>query len=376
VQRVSVRHRQPALRDLGRTGQLTLRKSRSIGTALANRSFGLLGDAGRIVNAAAADNQDELRGDAMTMRGPAGDAGSGGDPTIPLPGRDLPPAVPGRFGPGGQSGPEYSYLAATATVPAGHGYTYQPRPLGPRRRRARRVLRRLVVAVVVLGLLGLVAFGGLMAATPSAGNATQLAAEQASAHHVAYPGPPVPARFAAALTATEDWRFYSEPGIDLYAVVRVGFGYITGHGIGGGATLYQQLAKLLYTNGRSSPTDEAEQVALAVKLYLTYPRAKILQMYADVAYFGNGYYGLTQASCGYFGAEPSGLSWPQAAMLAGMVQGPSVDDPLNHPANARTREEHVIGRLVATGKLTQAQANAALAVPLSSLTANAGGCPQ
>jgi hypothetical protein len=353
-----------------------LQKSRSIGTALANRSFGLLGDAGRIVNAAAADNQDELRGDAMTMRGPAGDAGSGGDPTIPLPARDLGPAVPGRFGPVGQSGPEYSYVAATATVPAGHGYTYQPRSLGPRRRRTRRVLRRMVVAVVVLVLLGIVAFGGLMAATPSAGNASQLAAEQAGEHHVAYPGPPVPARFAAALTATEDWRFYSEPGIDLYAVARVGFGYVTGHGIGGGATLYQQLAKLLYTEGRSSPTDEATQIALAVKLYLTYSRPKILQMYADVVYFGNGYYGLTQASCGYFGVEPSGLSWPQAAMLAGMVQGPSVDDPLSHPANARTREEHVIGRLVATGKLTQSQANAALAIPLSSLTANAGGCPQ
>ena len=322
----------------------------------------------------------------MTMRGPAGEAGSGGDPTIPLPGRNPPPAVPGRFGPGGPHGPgapygtggppgsEYSYIAATATVPAAHGYAYQPRSGLPRRRRARRVLRRLVLAVVVLVLLGVVAFGGLMAATPSAGNAGQLAAEQASAHHVAYPGPPVPARFAAALTATEDWRFYSEPGIDLYAVVRVGFGYITGHGIGGGATLYQQLAKLLYTNGQSSPTDEAEQVALAVKLYLTYPRPKILQMYADVAYFGNGNYGLVQASCGYFGVEPSRLSWPQAAMLAGMVQGPSVDDPLNHPANARTREEHVIGRLVAIGKLTQAQANAALSIPLSSLVANAGGC--
>jgi membrane peptidoglycan carboxypeptidase len=331
-----------------------------------------------MANAAAADNQDGLRGDAMTMRGPAGDGGSGGDPTVPLPARDLPTAVPRRFGPGGRGRPggsEFSYVAATATVPAGHGYAYQPHARGPRRHRVRRVLRRLVIAAVVLILLGVVAFGGLMAATPSAGNASQLAAEQASAHQVAYPGPAVPARFAAALTATEDWRFYSEPGIDVYAVARVGFGYVTGHGIGGGATLYQQLAKLLYTEGRSSPKDEATQVAVAIKLYLTYSRPKILQMYTDVVYFGNGFYGLSQASCGYFGVGPSSLSWPQAAMLAGMVQGPSLDDPLTHPANARIREEHVIGRLVATGKLTQAQASAALAVPLSSLVANAGGCP-
>jgi membrane carboxypeptidase/penicillin-binding protein len=308
----------------------------------------------------------------MTVRGPAGDAGSGNDPTIPLPVRDLPVVAPGRFAPGRR---DSAYIAATATVPAGRGYAgYEPDGGGPRRRRGRRVLRRLAVTLVVVVLVCVAAFGGLMAVTPSAGNASQLAAEQASAHHVAYPGPPVAARFAAALVATEDWRFYSEPGIDLYAVARVGYGYVTGHGLAGGATLYQQLAKLLYTNGRSSAPDEAEQVALAVKLYLTYPRAKILQMYADVAYFGNGFYGLTAASCGYFGVKPTALSWPQAAMLAGMVQGPSLDDPLTHPANARTREEHVVGRLVATGKLTQAQANAALAVPLSSLVANAGGC--
>ena len=98
-------------------------------------------------------------------------------------------------------------------------------------------------------------------------------------------------------------------------------------------------------------------------------------MYADVVYFGNDDYGLEAASCGYFGVPPADLSWPQAAMLAGMVQGPSLDDPLTHPANARTREVHVVDRLVATGKLTEAQGKAALAVPLSTLIAGAGrGC--
>jgi membrane peptidoglycan carboxypeptidase len=228
---------------------------------------------------------------------------------------------------------------------------------------------------VTLALLGAVAFGGLMAMTPSAGNAQQLARAQDAAHHAVYPGPAVPPRFGESLVATEDKRFYSEPGIDLYAVARVAFGYVTGHGIGGGATLYQQLAKLLYTHGRSTPSDEAEQIALAVKLYLGYTRPQILRMYADVVYFGNDYYGLEAASCGYFGVQPAEMSWPQAAMLAGMVQGPSLDDPLTHPANARTREVHVVSRLVATGKLTEAQGKAALAVPLSALIARAGqGC--
>jgi membrane peptidoglycan carboxypeptidase len=285
------------------------------------------------------------------VRRPAGEVGGGGDPTLPLPARTVTPRR--EYPP-----PEY-------------------RPAGPdlRRHRARRLLRRLVLTVAVLILLGILAFGGLLIITPSVGNARQLVAAQDRAHHAAYPGPAVPARFAESLVATEDKRFYSEPGIDLFAVGRVGLAYLAGHGIQGGATLYQQLAKLLYTRGRSSASDEAEQVALAVKLYLTYTRQQILQMYADVVYFGNGDYGLAAASCGYFGVRPASLSWPQAAMLAGLVQGPSLDDPLTHPANARAREVHVVGRLVATGKLTPAQGRAALAVPLRRLVARAGqGC--
>ena len=314
----------------------------------------------------------------MTVWGPAGEDNRGNDATVPLPSGDLP--VPGSAA--------TSPVAGTVTGGRGHvpddaydqvSYGRSPGDAdvpGPGRHLARRLLLRAIAVVVSLVLLAIMAFGALLLATPSVGNAPALVRAQDLAHHVAYPGPAVPARFAAALVATEDKRFYSEPGIDLFAVGRVGISYVTGHGIQGGATLYQQLAKLLYTHGSSaSAADEAEQVALAVKLYLTYTRPQILQMYADVAYFGNGFYGLAAASCGYFGVEPAGMSWPQAALLAGMVQGPSVDDPLTNPANARAREVHVVGRLVATGKLTPAQGRAALAVPLSSLVGNAGqGC--
>jgi membrane peptidoglycan carboxypeptidase len=303
----------------------------------------------------------------MTMWGPAGETGPAGDSTLPLPVAN-PSAGTGRA-------PFTDVVSSGRRHAPAAPYGRVPRAPRPPRRLGRKLLWRTAIALVMLALLGVVAFGGLMAATPSAGNAEQLVQAQDTAHHVVYPGPPVPARFAESLVATEDKRFYSEPGIDLYAVVRVAAGYVTGHGIQGGATLYQQLAKLLYTHGQSNASDEAEQIALAVKLYLGYSRPQILQMYADVVYFGNNYYGLAAASCGYFGVQPADLSWPQAAMLAGLVQGPSLDDPLTHPLNARTREVHVVGRLVATGKLTEAQGKAALAVPLSTLVAGAGqGC--
>ena len=182
-------------------------------------------------------------------------------------------------------------------------------------------------------------------------------------HGAPYPGVAVPYRFAASLEATEDHRFVSEPGIDPFAVARVFYSYLSGRGDQGGATLYQQLAKMLYTPGRTGVAAETEQVALAVKLKYGYDGAEILRLYADVAYFGHGFYGLEEASCGYFGARPDQLSWPQAALLASLVQAPTTDDPIDHPAAGLAREQHVIGRLVAGRCDSQADANTYLAVP-------------
>jgi membrane peptidoglycan carboxypeptidase len=228
---------------------------------------------------------------------------------------------------------------------------------------------------VVLLCIGLAGFSGLMVLTPSVSNARAVARAQDARHHAAYPGPRVPYRFSSALEATEDHRFSSEPGVDPLALARAGMTELTGGGDQGGATIYQQLAKMLYTPGRTGFAVAPEQVALAVKLKFTYSGPEILRLYSDVAYFGNGFWGLRDASCGYFGSPPAALSWPQAALLAGLVQGPSLDDPLTDPGNARIRELHVMGRLVDTGKITQAQASADLRIPLRILLQDAGrGC--
>lgn len=234
----------------------------------------------------------------------------------------------------------------------------------PWSRRLLRRVRRVLAIAAALGVLGGFIFAGLLLITPSVAGAPGRAAALARAHHAPYPGPPVPQRFAAALVGAEDHRFYSELGIDPLAIARVIAGRLTFQPDQGGATLYQQLARMLYTPGRSGLTAEAEQIALGVKLAVSYPKAEVLQMYADVAYFGRGYYGLQQASCGYFGVMPAGLSWPQAAMLAGLLPAPSMYDPIAHLSLARAVEQHVLGRLVASGRLTQAQAERAYRQPL------------
>ncbi len=246
-----------------------------------------------------------------------------------------------------------------------------PQGTGPSRR-ARLALRITKVAFIVVVVLA-AAFGLLFVLTPSAGQATALARAQAREHHIAYPGPPVPPNFAQALVATEDHRFYGDPGVDPLALARVLAARVTGHRDQGGSTIDQQLAKNLYTSGRRGFLTEIEQVVIAIKLNMAYSRAEILRLYAEIAYYGHGYYGLEAASCGYFGKQPAELTLVQAAMLAGIVNAPTYDDPLVYPAQARARLVHVIGRMAAVGDLTQAQEAAALRAPLGLSAVR--GCP-
>jgi membrane peptidoglycan carboxypeptidase len=266
--------------------------------------------------------------------------------TRPLP-RQPAPGQPGRPGPGQR----------------------RPRP-----GRGRRYLKRAAIgAGAVVSVLALGA-GALWVATPSAGEATQLAASLAKQRGIAYPGPDVPENFARPLIATEDHRFYSEPGVDVLAVGRVVQAKVTNGSDQGGATIEQQLAKMLYTPAGSGFTDEVKQVVLAVKLNLAYSKQQILDLYAEVAYYGHGFYGLQQASCGYFGHPAKDLTVVQGAMLAGVVNAPSVDDPIDDPASARARLEHVIARMVAVGYLTSAQGRRALNTPLGLTAGTTPNC--
>jgi membrane peptidoglycan carboxypeptidase len=249
-------------------------------------------------------------------------------------------------------------------------------PGEPRRPASRRhrYLKRAALTMAVLIVITIAAGAALWLATPSASDATKLAAAQAAQHGIAYPGPHVPENFARPLVATEDHRFYSDLGIDPLAVGRFLQGKLTGSADQGGATIEQQLAKMLYTQGQSGFTAEVKQVVLAVKLNVAYSKQQILDLYAEVAYYGHGYYGLQQASCGYFGHPAAQLTVVQGAMLAGVVNAPSLDDPVSHPANARARLTHVIARMVAVGYLTKAQAATELGAPLGIAGRSEAGC--
>lgn len=235
------------------------------------------------------------------------------------------------------------------------------RPVG---RRRRRWLLRAAIAVMIVATLLAGAMALLLVVTPSVANAPVLVQRILTAHHEPSDNGVIPTKVADALLATEDSRFYSDPALDPQGTARALWGLITRNPNEGGATLEVQLAKLLYTPGRSDPQALAEQVALAIKFDHDFTKKQILAMYLNAVYFGDGAYGITAAAEHYFGRTPEQLNWGQATLLAGLVQAPSAYNPARHLRLALLRRDHVLARLVAVGTLTQAQVRAVQAEPL------------
>jgi membrane peptidoglycan carboxypeptidase len=219
-----------------------------------------------------------------------------------------------------------------------------------------------------VGAAGLAAF----AAAPSARSAPQKVAAILAAHGAPSDDGVVPTKIADSVLATEDSRFYEDPAIDPLGTARAVWGIVTGNPDEGGATIEVQLAKLLYTPGRSDPAALAEQVAVAFELDHDFTKHQILAMYLDAAYFGDGAYGITAAAERYFGLAPAQLDWAQASLLAGLLQAPSAYDPHHHLSAALARRAHVLERLVAVGDLTPAQVSRIDAEPLDPATPFSG----
>ena len=231
----------------------------------------------------------------------------------------------------------------------------------PRWARWLRRLAALVAGVIILAGSGLVV---VILTSPGVANAPERVQAILVAHHAPGDNGAIPTRLAAALLATEDSRYYHDPALDPRGVGRAVLGVVTHNGRDGGATIEQQLAKMLYAPGTSLGA-ELRQVGVAFRLDQHFSKKTILALYLDASYFGDGAYGVVQAASHYFELAPSQLSWAQASLLAGLVQAPSEYDPHGHFSLARQRQSHVLARLVATHQLTASQAAAAWNAPLN-----------
>ena len=164
-----------------------------------------------------------------------------------------------------------------------------------------------------------------------------------------------------AVVATEDRSFYKNSGINygrfFLAILTLGRS-------GGGSTITQQLAKNAFLSQDQTVERKAKEFFLALEINKKYSKKEILTMYLNNAYFGNGVWGIEDASKKYFGVSASQLSLDQSAVLAGMLKGPEIYNPLYSVENATNRRNTVLQNMVAAGYIDQATADQSAAVDI------------
>jgi penicillin-binding protein 2A len=170
----------------------------------------------------------------------------------------------------------------------------------------------------------------------------------------------LPEYVPGAVVAIEDERFYEHNGFDLKGITRALFNNLfAGEITGGGSTLTQQLAKNALLSPEQTYKRKAEELFLAVKIEKVYKKDEILQMYLNQVYFGNGAWGISNASKRYFNKEITDVTISEAALLAGLLQSPSYLDPTKNYDVAIKRRNLVLGKMNELGMITKEQYNEA-----------------
>ena len=173
----------------------------------------------------------------------------------------------------------------------------------------------------------------------------------------------IPRRLQDAVVAIEDERFWSHAGVDLRAVARAAFENVDEGGVvEGGSTITQQYVKNELLGPQRNVRRKVQEASIAYHLEQRYSKERILELYLNTIYFGNGAYGVEAAAHEYFGVPVDQVNLPQAALLAGLINSPSTSDPYDHPDRATTRRRLVLEKMVELGTATEA--DAALATPL------------
>ena len=166
-----------------------------------------------------------------------------------------------------------------------------------------------------------------------------------------------------AVIATEDRSFYKNDGINYG---RFFLAIVTAGRSGGGSTITQQLAKNAYLSQDQTVERKAKEFFLALELTKKYSKDQILTMYLNNAYFGNGVWGVEDASKKYFGVSASEVSLDQAATLAGMLKGPELYNPLNSVEDSTNRRDTVLQNMVGAGYIDKNQETEAAEVDMTS----------
>lgn len=175
----------------------------------------------------------------------------------------------------------------------------------------------------------------------------------------------IPESLQQAVVAVEDRKFYNHWGFDMEGIFRASLVNLQyGQVREGASTITQQLVKKLFLSQEQTMGRKAEEFVLAMDMELNYSKDEILELYLNTIYFGSGYYGIKEASEGYFGKEPAMLALPEAAMLAGIPNAPSLYSPYVDFMLAKKRQFIVLDAMTAAGYLRESVADDAKIKPI------------
>ncbi|MBC7462238.1 MAG: PBP1A family penicillin-binding protein [Thermoleophilia bacterium] len=170
-----------------------------------------------------------------------------------------------------------------------------------------------------------------------------------------------------ATVAIEDRRFYTHNGVDPEGMVRaLTVNLESGQSKEGASTITQQVVRNLYKEITAEKTlsRKAKEATLAVQLENRWSKEKILETYLNLVFYGNNAYGIEAASLTYFDKPADKLTIPEAALIAGLPQSPSVYDPFRNKKDSLTRRNEVLDAMYGQKMITADEHDAATKSPI------------
>jgi monofunctional glycosyltransferase len=167
----------------------------------------------------------------------------------------------------------------------------------------------------------------------------------------------LPEIYIDAVISAEDKRFFEHNGIDLLAIGRAVFNDLKTMSFAeGGSTITQQLMKNEYFSQDKNFERKFAEIFAALDFEKKYDKEEIFELYVNTIYFGSGYYGIYDASMGYYGKTPQELTDHEAVMLAGLPNAPSAYSPNVNPKLADERMKQVLEKMVSCKAINEEEA--------------------
>ncbi|QDQ39128.1 penicillin-binding protein 1A [Legionella geestiana] len=171
----------------------------------------------------------------------------------------------------------------------------------------------------------------------------------------------IPPTLVNALLATEDQRFFDHSGVDVMGLGRAAVHMLqTGTKGQGGSTITMQVARNFFLSRKKTFLRKFNEILLAMKIDRELSKEKILELYLNKVNMGNRAYGVAAAAKTYYGKTLKELTLAEMAMIAGLPQAPSTQNPIANPVAAKKRRDHVLERLLEEKFITKAQYDEAI----------------